>query len=112
MSPHDDVDRSYSFVTRVKQFTRKLFERYVPDLRTIPLEQGLVWEPTWKTLPTHRWVAQFIKRKSVFTSLPYELVAFQFLMEQCHAMGEQMSQGILWPKWTRYAFDVNNKLIT
>nr|CAD1835941.1 unnamed protein product [Ananas comosus var. bracteatus] len=32
--------------------------RYIPSITTIPLEQGMSWSPTWKALPTHRWVGE------------------------------------------------------
>nr|CAD1834942.1 unnamed protein product [Ananas comosus var. bracteatus] len=54
-----------------------------PSIQSIPLEQGMTWEPTWKALPTHSWVASHRGRdspkrvaKSVHTSRastqPYE----------------------------------------
>lgn len=59
-----------------------LILRYVPSIQSIPLEQGMTWEPTYKALPTHGWVAAHLKStakriiKSVHTSLAYELSVF------------------------------------
>lgn len=50
--------------------------------------------------------------KSVHTSLAYELSSFQFLLTTTHALGQQWSQGCLWPRCTRYALDPNNKMFT
>ncbi|KAK2995371.1 hypothetical protein RJ640_029003 [Escallonia rubra] len=95
----------------------------MPWVSRIPLHQGLKWEPTWKALDTHKltdtiWRQRLkIKRKvsglrSCFTSLPFELAAFQFLLVFTHAQGEQWSQGCLWPSRIRFALDSNKKLFT
>ena len=47
------MDRVRAFVAKVEPFLARLFKRYVPSIATIPLEQGMTWEPTWKALPTH-----------------------------------------------------------
>lgn len=79
----------------------------------------MTWEPTWKALPTHSWVASHRGRdspkrvaKSVHTSLAYELSAFQFLMNLTHSQGQQWSQGCLWYECTRFVFDPFNKILT
>lgn len=96
----------------------------MPWLTTIPLNQGMTWDPTWKALPTHNLTERIlelrvVKRKgaargkrSVFTSLAYELSGFQFLMQWVHAYGQQWSMGILWPHRVRYPRDENKKLFS
>lgn len=36
----------------------ELLRPYVPDISSSPLHVGIVWEPTWKALPSHgaRWM--------------------------------------------------------
>lgn len=100
-----------------------LLKGYTPWLPTIPLHQGMTWDPTWKTLPTFEvtrsvWKRMGLKKETIinirssFTSLAYELSSWQFLLTHTHAYGEQWSQGCLWPPRTRFAFDSNNKLFT
>jgi len=83
ITPVSDIDRVYTFVCKVKEMIPTLILRYVPSIQSIPLEQGMTWEPTYKALPTHGWVAAHLKStakriiKSVHTSLAYEL-SFSF----------------------------------
>ena len=53
VKPVDDIDRVYEFVCKVKETFPTLIRRYVPDITTIPLHQGMVWLPTWKALPSY-----------------------------------------------------------
>lgn len=50
-----------------KQFVklaRDLFDRYRPWISTIPLVQGISWEPTWKTLPNYStYLRDFLYKK-------------------------------------------------
>lgn len=98
--PWDDPDSILSLVSQVKSKLPTLVSRYMPWLTTIPLNQGMTWDPTWKALPTHKITERIlelrvVKRKgaargkrSVFTSLAYELSGFQFLMQWVHAYGQ------------------------
>lgn len=124
VTPVTDMDSVLELVGSIKECFNRLVNRYVPWIKRIPLEQGLTFEPTWKTLPTHSltkrvWIERMklkpekVSRfRSSFTSFPHELGAFQFLMNFVHAKGEQFYQGCLWPPRVRYAFDVNNKKFT
>lgn len=51
-------------------------------------------------------------KRSIFTSLPYEIANFQFLMTFVHSRGEQWSQGCLWYPRVRFALDKQNKTFT
>lgn len=87
VSPWKDPDSVINAVGNMKRKMKYLLQRYVPDLPTIPLHQGMTWDPTWKALPTHSWVSDKLFKKvqrrvqSVLTSLAYELAAFQFLVD-------------------------------
>jgi len=122
--PWDDPDSVIGAVADIKHSMKQLILRYVPWITTIPLYQGMSWYPTWKALPTHRltqrvWIERMrlkgknvSKIRSIFTSLPHEIAAFQFLLVGVHSLGEQWSQGCLWAPRIRYAFDTNNKVFT
>ena len=124
ITPVSDIDAVVELVGSIKESFNRLVSRYVPGITTIPLEQGFRFVPTWKTVPTHSltkrvWIERMKLKpervsglRSIFTSFPHELGAFNFLMNFVHARGEQFSQGCLWPERTRYAFDVNNKKFT
>lgn len=97
VSPWEDETRVLEQIGQIKWNMRDLLLRYLPRLTTIPLHQGFVWEPTWKALPMYRVTEQVwrtrLKRvfrrrapRSCFTTIPYEIPAFQFLMNFVHAM--------------------------
>lgn len=33
-------------------FFKELLQRYVPSISSIPLLQGMTWDPTWKATPS------------------------------------------------------------
>lgn len=47
------MDTVVELVGSIKESFNRLVNRYVPQIQTIPLEQGMKFEPTWKTVPTH-----------------------------------------------------------
>lgn len=124
ISPVKDMDRVRGRVSQVKCDLVKIMDRYLPWLSTIPLEQGCVWAPTWKALPTEKIVTSVLVNrkkmayekvkaiKSSFLAFPYELASWTFLVRNIHAMGEQWSPGILWPVYTRYPRGKLNKTIS
>ena len=81
-------------------------------------------EPTWKALPTHKLIEKImrwrrkIKMKvsglcSSFTSLPFELVAFQFLLVFVYTcIGRVVVSELVVAKVYSLCVDSNNKLIT
>lgn len=74
--------------------------REIPEIRTIPLEQGWKFKPTWKTLPTAGIVSQYLHEmkghrvsaarriNSSFVSLPFLLGVFTLFL--------------LWLGWTTW----------
>jgi hypothetical protein len=117
-----DLDAVSSWCEELKQSLHTLTERYLPLISTIPLNQGMTWEPTWKSLPTTRWVNKVFQTAlkelgirrlvSCFPALPYEVDAFTLLRESSQQLESMLSQTILWPPMTRYALDDNNDLLT
>lgn len=126
IDPIDPVtlDRVTMYCTMIRQSMRTFVDRYLPDLRNTPLEQGLRFEPTWKSLPTkdivhavleqRRKIATKVSRKinSIYVSLPFELACFADLVEFTNSKGEQWCQGTLWAPRIRYPFDENNKIFS
>lgn len=118
VTPVADLDSLISLVSDLRDVMNLLIRRYMPFVQTIPLNQGLRFVPTWKSLPTGPWLSRFGgtdgKRivPSCFSALPYELANFASLVQFVHARGEQFSHGVLWPPFTRFAKDSFNKRIT
>lgn len=118
VTPIRDIDQVYSFICSIKPAFKKLFDRYVPDIHRIPLQQGMSWVPSWKALPTyssyHR-VLKLLQRhhlskvRSPFPAQTFELAAFRHLVEFVNKSGEQWNAGVLWPHRTRYSGDPFNK---
>lgn len=119
-----DTDRAYEFCGEVRPLLRPLFARYCPWPPTIPLNQGMKWDPTWKSLPTYKQVTDLFKTEpgleeivgrclqSPFPALTFEIRAFAFLLKVVHSSEDLWSQGILFPERTRYAWDPANKIFS
>lgn len=117
-----DLESASEWCGELRDGLAALMPRYLPNLSTLPLHQGMSWVPTWKSLPTHRRVNDVFKEYlgkirqprlvSCFPALLFELSAFSFLMERVHASEDHFSQGCLWPEYTRYARDPSNAYIT
>lgn len=58
VTPCENIDRESTFLSEIKDNMKSLILRYIPSITTIPLFQGMSWSPTWKALPTHRWVGE------------------------------------------------------
>lgn len=118
-----DLGAAFYWCGKLRDRLSVLVDRYLPFVSTIPLYQGMSWEPTWKSLPTHRRVNSLFKEVlaekrlpprvvSCFPALLFEMNAFSFLMERVHVSSGHWSQGVLWPEVTRYARDPANKNLT
>lgn len=125
VTPVDNISRTVGLVGSMKDHVPMLFARYVPRLRSIPLHQGMVWEPTWKTVPTmalanrelakhhagtgSRWSGPV---RSFFPALMFEMASYASVLQFIHAQGQQWSSGVLWPHRVRYALDKLNEHFT
>lgn len=113
-----DIDSVVGMVSDIVPSIKSLLDRYVPKARSIPLNQGLEFVPTWKSVPSAPWYKALLKKcklqaeSSLFLCFFSEIAAFQSLMTFVHAKGEQFSQGCLWPPYVRYPFDSYNREIT
>ncbi|GKV53028.1 hypothetical protein SLEP1_g59577 [Rubroshorea leprosula] len=120
--PVENIDQVIDFMSRLKPSIRPLLLRYVPEIRSYPLEQGFRWIPSWKALPTYRAIdrlvqifpelAKYRRIRSPFLMQTLELAAFRFLIEFVNSRGEQFCQGVLFPTRVRFAFDRNNKIFS
>lgn len=124
ITPPRSPDSIREVASELKSVLPLLFCRYLPGLGRVPLHQGVAFVPAWKVLPTSKIVHSVLVNrlkvswdaaksvKTCFISLPYGLAGWTSLVEFVHARGEQWSQGILWPKRVRFAFDKNKKLFS
>ncbi|GMN19136.1 hypothetical protein TIFTF001_045135 [Ficus carica] len=98
--------------THFNEIRRKSF----PWISTIPLEKGLVWEPTWKATPNDDRI--FVGRgldlpkgwrkavPNIFTSMKYEIASFAENVNFIHSLQAGVfSPGILFAKRTLFALD-------
>lgn len=110
-----DLDTIMEVCDLVKTRSRALINRNLPWISTIPLYQGISWEPTWKAVPNikipkdalypHYWNKAV---KSGFLALTYELAAFGTMLQLEHAHGAFFSSGGLWRERIRFALDPTN----
>ncbi|XLT13214.1 hypothetical protein HN51_058904 [Arachis hypogaea] len=49
-------------ISEMKPYFKDLLTRYIPGLNTIPLNQGLVFEPTWKSVPSWAWYRDLLRK--------------------------------------------------
>lgn len=86
-----DIDAVKEVMGMVKSMFPTLINRYCPWISTIPLEKGLRWVPTWKSLPNDD--RQFIGQKAnILTSMKYEIASFARDLRLIHSW-----EGILSP---------------
>lgn len=123
----DPSDPPVEFVGTIRRKMRVILHRYIPTITSVPLNQGLEFVPTWKSVPSSSWYRKLMARcgdskgaslkplskSSLFPCFFSELAAFQFLMTFVHSRPDGFySQGCLWPPYIRYPFDSTNRLIT
>lgn len=111
-----DLGAASKWYGEVRDKLAVLTKWYLPFVSTIPLNQGMSWEPTWKSLPTHRRVNELFREVlaktknhrwvSCFPALLFKMNAFSFFLERVHVSEGFWSQGVLWPWYTRYALDL------
>lgn len=63
----------WSTCKEVKEIFPSLQKRYLPDVASIPVYQGLSWVPTWKSVPSLN--PQAGRRSSIFVTLGTEVLA-------------------------------------
>lgn len=118
--PIKDIDQVSMWLSLLKMKLPELIDRYIPGVSKIPLKQGMLWKPSWKTLPTYHSIKTFlwpmfphlVQEYSPYSAQTMELAAYSSLLKFIHSYGEQWSSGILFIPRVRYALDVNNKMFS
>ena len=110
-----DMDSVRSVVGELKTHGMELIYRYLPGISTIPIHQGISWEPTWKSVPNVRIPVDLLEPRyrdkpvrSAFLARPYELFAYETIRRHECAQEEFFSSSILWYSRIRYAIDPMN----
>nr|WOR07594.1 CeaMV1-RdRp [Duamitovirus sp.] len=122
ISPCDNIQRVLNVAYELKEEFHSLIKDYMPWVSTIPLNQGIEWKPTWKSLPNSdldtasRFVPSKIEggkpvkvRSNCFSSLKYELAAYSYLEQISNSLEGMWSPGLLWIHRVRYAMDPKNR---
>lgn len=79
ISPAPNPRGVVSFILRVQKSVPELIKRYVPHISTIPLFQGIRWDPTWKATASYmkpvvqRIGNRLVKSRSFFRAFPFEV---------------------------------------
>ena len=74
-SPFKDYDKISSVIDDFMSHVPKLISRYWKSALTIPMCQGITWEPTWKAIPSDRGKARKDK-KGIFLNIKSEIEWF------------------------------------
>lgn len=93
-------------VDNIKTTWHRLFRRYTPWIRTIPLCQGIRWLPSWKALPSKGACGR--RDSGRFSTLPFELNCFLQLSSGMFPFGAKMP---LWLPRIRYHLDRTIRVI-
>lgn len=99
VTPVSDLDSVLEVCSEVKTSFASFVNRYLPQVSTIPLHQGLEFVPTWKALPTAKVLQSVLYNRlkipweevrsirSCFLSLPYEIAGWTSLVQFVHTRG-------------------------
>lgn len=106
------VDKSLSFenigtiFNLLEDYGQLIDRKYLSQIAHIPLEKGIVWEPTWKTVPNDDRIFDKNAIPNIFTSFKYEVSVYVFLHHQMSEMiGYLHSPGALYIKRTMWPFN-------
>lgn len=75
-----DIESSVEFIHSLHFRLRLVLDRYMPFHTTIPLYQGMVWEPTWKSTPNMQKVKGKGFGPSLYTALCKEMAVFDHII--------------------------------
>lgn len=95
---------------------------YLPNLSSIPLTKGMVWEPTWKSVPIQDSLLlrlgfkvdekidaarnRYVRFQNLFVNLKHEIAAFIYNINKIHSIPDGFfSPGILWYPRVLYPLD-------
>lgn len=115
-SPVEDLDRVRDVLSLMKSHFNDIQRKSLPWITTLPLNKGMVWQPTWKAIPNDDRI--FFGRglelpknwkkpvPQIFTSLKYEIAAFAQNIEFLHSRQDAFfSPGALFYPRVMYALD-------
>lgn len=120
-SPSEDISSVEEVLSVIKSHSQRLVSMYLPSVHSIPLNQGLLWEPTWKATPmSQKFVSQLLAERSgsdidkadkptpnIFQDSKLELASFAFNLNKKHSFQDGFfSPGCLWQEWVLYPFDI------
>lgn len=86
ITPPSDIYSIKEVASEMREHLPRLIMRYVPAIRRYPLDQGMSFVPTWKSVPSTSWFVKLLKRElliktaNLFVGLladPYLAVSFQ-----------------------------------
>nr|UOL49053.1 MAG: putative RNA-dependent RNA polymerase [Mitoviridae sp.] len=110
VDPVPDIGLVKEVMQEVKETSKMLLNRYLPQLQTKALELGFRFVPTWKATPNDDRQFTDANRGSVtptiFTSVKYEIAAFAQQLRLIHSFEGVFSPGILYQRgYLMYPFD-------
>lgn len=115
--PCKDIESAIEVTSMIKTHGPNLISKYLPGIRSIPLLQGLKWEPTWKSVPlSTKFVSRYrsidskesetLDQSNIFSNLKHEMAGFIFNINKIHSIQDGFfSPGCLWPEWIIYPLD-------
>lgn len=92
-------------LTLIKEFFPKIQAIYLTQIAHLPLHKGLVWEPTWKTVPNDDRIFDKTATPNIFSSLKYEMGMFARHLQHLKVLGAVFSPGVLFSKRTLWPLD-------
>lgn len=125
VTPPNNIHSIRDICFELKQNFKIMCQRYTPWISSIPVHQGITWEPTWKSLPNSdksldlldkkkdypilKSVGSYVKKgASCFTCLKYELGAYSILELLSNSLEGMISPSALWVQSIKYAIDPQN----
>ena len=94
------------FIYRMSSNWETLLTRYLPNLTSIPLYQGIQWVPTWKAIPSKGMRGKGNRDGGIFSTFELELnwACFPNVFNLTNSMNTSLSFPT-WSQFTRYARD-------
>lgn len=93
LDPSPDLAKTVNFVLGLVPMIKDVLSRYLPDLSTRPVHQGLRWVPTWKSTPTGGILRKTGSKRppvSLFDTLGTEMAVFNAMLAKMeHAIDTQ-----------------------
>lgn len=95
-----DIESVREVLGWIKMSKPFILPLYLPWIHTIPLNKGLSWIPTWKSLPNSDRLFDKKIPSNVFSSLKREIASFAGDVNKIHSLEGIFSPGMLFAKRT------------